>query len=223
MSEIINESEARRRLEELAPAFEIGHQYARVERSTMMPDGRFETNGEHVISLAMIGIAYASKYHPELDPHKLAFYFLFHDIDEFLHGDQSSMGISADGYVAKAEQEAEGRQEIHRRLADFPEFLTLLGTIDDLTVPENAFGKTTDKLAPGYTHEANGGKALKELYDIHDYQGIVAGAAVVDAKMYEYATHLVDVIAMRHATHKRVAQVAFGEHVWSEEPLFDIE
>lgn len=216
MSEQIGESEASRRLEELKPAFEIGHSYARVERSTIMPDDKRETNAEHVLSLAMIGIAYATKYHPELDPYKLAFYFLFHDIDEFLYGDQSSLGISHEGYKAKVTQEAEGRQEIHMRLEHFPEFLALLDTIDDLTIPENAFGKAADKLSPGYTHEANGGKALREQYAIHDYEGILDGTGVVDEKMYEYAAHFVDVIAMRRAMHKRVAQKAFGEHVWDD-------
>lgn len=216
----ISEEEALRRLGDLKPAFEMGHQYARIERATVMPDGQHETDAEHAVSLAMIGIAYAAKYHPELNPHKLAFYFLFHDLDEYLHGDVSSLGISADGYRDKVEKEKEAAEERRRRLNLFPEFLALLDEMDDLTIPEYAFGKAFDKLSPGYTHEANDGITLIERYGIRSYEDIVEAASVVDEKMYEYAAAFTDVIALRHATHRRVAGFVLNRPRWVDDTLF---
>lgn len=209
MSNHINPTEARHRLEELDPAFEMGHQYARVERKTLMPDGRFETDGEHVTSLGMICLAYASKYRPDLDPYKLSFYILFHDLDEFLHGDVSSFGISPEQYAAKVAKEEEAAEERQRRLAAFPEFMRLLDTLQDLSVPEFAFAKAFDKLAPSFTHLANEGKVIREHYGHTSATDIVEGNRTVFEKMELYAADFQDVIEMKRATVRRIAEVAF--------------
>lgn len=221
MRDHLNEPEALRRLEELDPAFEMGHQYARVERKTLMIDGRFETDGEHIASLGMICVAYAAKYRPELDPYKLAFYVLFHDLDEYLYGDETSLGISPEQYEAKTMKEQEAAAERKRRLADFPEFMKLLDTLGDLSVPEYAFAKAFDKLAPSFTHLATEGAVIRDHYGYMTYEDIVEGNRTVFEKMEKYAAEFQDVIEMKRATVRRVAEVAFGVPRWVDQPLFD--
>lgn len=211
MAERINEIEALRRLEELDPAFEMGHQYARVERKTKMPDGKFETDGEHVTSLGMICVAYATKYRPDLDPYKLSFYLLFHDLDEYLYGDESSLGVTPEQYAAKVAKEEEAADERRQRLAAFPEFMKLLDTLDDLSIPEFAFAKAFDKLAPSFTHINNGGQVIKDDYGYGSYEDIVEGNRTVFEKMEQYASEFQDVIEMKRATVRRIAQVAFTQ------------
>lgn len=209
MSEKITEPEALRRLEALDPAFDMGHRYARTERATLMPDGKFETDGEHVTSLGMICLAYATKYRPDLDPYRLSFYILFHDLDEWLHGDTSSLGISPAEYQIKEQKEQEAADERRRRLADFPEFMDLLETLNDLSVPEFAFAKAFDKLAPSFTHMANDGKVIKEHYGYASYEDILEGNKTVFEKMEKYAAEFEDVIELKRATVRRIAAVAF--------------
>lgn len=203
------EAEPLRRLEELDPAFEMGHQYARVERKTLMIDGKFETDGEHIASLGMICLAYATKYRPELNPYKLAFYVLFHDIDEYLFGDESSLGMSPEQYDAKVLKEEEAAWERKRRLADFPDFMELLDTLNDLSIPEYAFAKAFDKLAPSFAHLATKGKVIRERYGYNTYEDIFEGNRTVFEKMETYAADFQDVIEMKRATVRRIASVAF--------------
>ncbi len=209
MSERITFDEASRRLDELTPAFEIGQRYARVERATLMPDKKPETDGEHALSLGAIGVAYASKYRPELDPYKLSFYFLFHDIDEWLYGDVSSLGISPEAYGDKEAKEAEAATVREARLAHFPEFISLLRTLNDLSVPEFAFAKAFDKIAPSFTHMENNGEVARERYGYRSYDDLFEGNRTVLEKMERYATEFEDVIEMKRATIRRIADVAF--------------
>lgn len=220
MSEFIDSPEARRRLEELDPAFEMGHQYARVERATLMPDGEFETDGEHIASLGMICLAYASKYRPDLDPYKLSFYILFHDLDEYLYGDESSLGISPEQYDAKVIKEQKAAEERKLRLADFPEFMKLLDTLSDLSIPEFAFAKAFDKLAPSFTHLANDGIVIREHYGYTSADDIIEGNRTVFEKMEQYAAEFQDVIAMKRATIRRIADVAFKGPQLTRDPSF---
>ena len=206
----IREAEARRRLEELDAAFEMGHQYARVERKTPMLDDTFETDGEHIASLGMICLAYTSKYRPDLDPYRLSFYILFHDLDEYLYGDESSLGISPAQYEAKIAKEQQAAQERKRRLASFPAFMDLLETLNDLSVPEFAFAKAFDKLAPSFAHLANGGEVIRDHYGYRSYDDIVEGNWTVFEKMEKSASEFQVVLAMKRATVRRIAEVAFG-------------
>lgn len=205
----INSTEARRRIDELEEPFQLAHRYARVERATRMVDGKPETDGEHGISLALIATAYALKYHPELDPYKVFFYGVMHDIDEFLHGDTPTLGATDADFKRKDAEEAEGAAERGRILSNFPEFNQMLEGMFDLSVPENAFGKAFDKLAPGYTHADNLGRVLKETYHMTSYEDLLRSTEATDKKMFIYAAEFVDVLAMRQAMHRKVADVAF--------------
>lgn len=213
MSEYLGETESLRRLEELDPAFEMGHEYARVERKTPMSDGRLETDGEHIASLGMICVAYATKYRPELDPYKLSFYVLFHDLDEYLFGDESSLGMSPEQYEAKRLKEQQAADVRKQRLVAFPEFMELLDTLNDLSIPEYAFAKAFDKLAPSFTHLADNGQLIRNEYGYTSYEDIIEGNRTVFEKMEIYAADYQDVIEMKRATVRRIAAVAFSENV----------
>ena len=214
----ISPEEARRRIEELVEPFRLAHRYARVERATLMFDDKPETDGEHGISLAVIATAYAMKYHPELDPYKVFFYGVMHDVDEFLHGDTPTVAASQETFAQKAREEAEGATERGRILTAFEDFNTLIDGLEDTTVPENAFGKAFDKLAPGYSHEQNLGQALRERFGLRSYDDLVNSVRATDEKMAVYARAFVDVLAMRHEMHRKVGAVAFTG-VWVDEPL----
>lgn len=210
IDDTIDDVEAERRIDEMETAFRFGHEYARVKRVTKMDDGAEETDGEHALSLASMGIAYAMKYHPELDPYKLAFYFLFHDGDEAFVGDESTLGATAESLKAKKEREALGRQQWRERFKDFPQFMDLIDSLDDLSVPEYAFAKAFDKLAPGYMHKADKGATIREKYGFTTLPELIEATAATDAQMAKYAADFPDVIQLRTTMHHKVARIAFA-------------
>lgn len=207
----IKPKSARQQIEDLADVFKLAHTYARVKRATRMPDGAHETDGEHAISLAMIATAYALEYQPHLDPYKIFFYCVMHDIDEFMHGDIPTLQASNETFARKNAEEAEAASERAKILKEFPKLNAMIDDLSDISIAENAFGKAFDKLAPGYTHAANLGKALKEDFNIFSYHDIIAATRLTDEKLSIYASSFPDVIAMRHEMHKKVAEEAFGE------------
>jgi 5'-deoxynucleotidase YfbR-like HD superfamily hydrolase len=216
------DEESARRIAELEEPFQLGHRYARVDRGTLMPDGRPETDGEHAISIAIAGTCYATKYHPELDPYKVFFELVMHDIDEHLEGDTPTIGATEESLAIKDESEMRGAAEVDRILSPFPIFLEMVHDMHDLRNPETQFGKAMDKLAPGFTHEANQGQILREIYGLTSYEELLKSVELTDKKMYDYAAHLVDVIAMRQEMHRKVSRVAFQSTMWVDEPLFEM-
>lgn len=205
----ISSTEARERLQALAKPFQLGHDYARVQRATVLPDGQRETDGEHALSLAVIATAYATKYHPDLDPYKVFFYAVMHDVDEFKHGDTPTLRVTEEAYAAKDAQEADAAIERNNILKDFPVFVSMLEGMADLAVAENAFGKAFDKLAPLYTHMTNRGQVLRDEFDIHSYEQLLEATSTVDKKLLVYAAEFVDLLAMRQEAHKMVAEASF--------------
>lgn len=206
----INEAEARRRLDELAPVSKLAHEYSRVERGTEFKDGKPETDGDHVVHLGMLGVAYALKYRPDLDPGRIALYFLFHDLDEAKAGDTPTLGADAEMLKAKDLREAEGRRQIEEILQDFPEFIALLRSLHNLEAVEDEFGKAFDKLAPGYLHEETEGRTLRK-HGVTNREELYAAVKATDEKMRGYTAQHEDVMAMRLAAHERVADQVFGE------------
>ena len=218
----IDSHEARKRINGLEPVVGMAYAYARVERATVMPDGKYETDAEHAVSLAVIATAYAMKYHPELDPYKVFFYCVMHDVDEFLHGDTPTIGATAELFAKKDQEEAEAARERAQILKDYPEFNKLVDELSDLTIAENAFGKAFDKIAPGYTHAHNKGQALRERYGIDSMETLLESVKLTDEKMYTYASQFVDVLALRQEMHKKVYEDAFAPSTWIDVPLFDM-
>lgn len=218
----IDSQEARRRIDGLKPVIRLAYRYARVERATLMPDGKHETDAEHAVSLAIIATAYAMKYHPELDPYKVFFYCVMHDIDEFLHGDTPTIGATAEIFAKKDQEEAEAAIERTHILHEYPEFNKLIDGLSDLKIGENAFGKAFDKIAPGYSHSYNKGQALKDRYGLDGIDSLLESVKMTDEKMYKYASQFVDVLALRQEMHVKVAEESFAPGTWVDVPLFDM-
>lgn len=216
------DQEAAKRIEELREPFELAHRYARVERATLMPDGKHETDGEHGISLGIILACYVTKYHPEIDPYEAFFYGVMHDVDEHLEGDVPTVAITEEGLALKNEREARGAADVRRIFTEFPGFQVMIDKMQDLRNPASQAGKAMDKNTPGFTHESNLGSVLKEVYGLTSYEELLKSVALTDKKMNEYAADFEDIIAMRQEMHRKVARVAFKRPLWVDQPLFEL-
>lgn len=216
------DQEAARRIEELQGPFELAQQYARVERATLMPDGKQETDGEHGISLGVILACYVTKYHPEIDPYKAFFYGVMHDVDEVLEGDVPTIAITVEGMALKNLREERGAAYVHQVFAEFPGFIEMLDDMRNLGKPVNQLGKAMDKNTPGFTHVANLGQILKEVYGLTSYEDLLDAIHLTDKKMLEYAADFPNVIAMRQEMHRKVARIAFKRPLWVDVPLFEM-
>lgn len=211
-----------RRIEDLQPVADLAFQYARVERATKMADGKQETDAEHGIMLGFIGVAYLLRYHPELDPYKTFFYLVAHDVDEFLHGDTPTVSATSETFMRKDLEEAEAASVREHILHNFPEFNEMLDSMSDLSIPENAYGKAFDKIAPGFTHLQNLGEVLRERYALSNMDELLHSVRATDEKMETYAAEFPDILAMRRAMHRKVGQSAFAAGTWVDVPLFDL-
>ena len=205
----IDETEAERRLTELEPIAKLAHLYSRVERATRVSDGSHETDGDHVVQLQIIALAYASKYHPEIDAGKLTIYLLLHDLVEAIVGDTCTLGADEAVLSSKDDREAAGMIELEAILRDFPELMSYLHDYESIRDTEAAFGKGFDKLTPGYSHVDDKGVTLREL-GVESYDQIIEAASASDARLEVYAAAFQDVIIMRKVQHRRVARAAFG-------------
>lgn len=205
----IDNPEAHRRLDELNPVSQLAHEYSRVERGVEHVDGAPETDGDHVVHLGLLAVAYVLKYRPDLDPGRVALYALFHDIDEAKVGDTPTLGADAEALRAKDAREAEGRRQVEQDLADFPEMIELLRSLHALEKPEDEFGKAFDKLVPGFMHAATEGRIVRR-FGITNREELMAAVAATDEKMKRYTADHPDVMQMRRAGHERVADLTFG-------------
>lgn len=204
----IDEAEAERRLVELEPIAQLAHVYSRVKRATKMPDGSYETDGDHAVQLQLVALAYVTKYHPEIDAGRLTIYLLLHDIIEAIVGDISTLGADEAFLRAKDERETSGMSELRAIFRDFPIVIVYLDDYEQIRDSEAALGKGLDKLMPGYSHIDNGGEVIR-TQGIHTYEQIVQGTAAADRRLEQYASAYQDVIIMRKVQHRRVARVAF--------------
>lgn len=206
----ITEVEADRRIDELLPIARLGHLYSRVRRGIVMDDGTFETDGDHVVQLQLMSLAYVSKYHPELDPGRLMILLLVHDLREAIVGDTPTLGLNEQQLAEKDRLEASAMQELMDICKDFPVLIDYLEAYESFSSPEANFGKAFDKLTPGYSHFHDRGATLRRLYDVHSHEDLVAATEASDARLEQYAAGFQDIIAMRKALHRKVGHAAFG-------------
>jgi 5'-deoxynucleotidase YfbR-like HD superfamily hydrolase len=216
------DQEAARRIEDLQGPFELAHQYAQVERATLMSDGEHETDGEHGISTGIILASYVTKYYPDINPYEAFFYGVMHDVDEVLEGDVPTIAITPEGMALKNTSEERGAEYVRQVFAAFPGFIKMLDDMRDLRKPVNQLGKAMDKNTPGFTHEANLGQVLKEVYGLTSYEDLLEAVKLTDKKMLDYAADYPDVIAMRQEMHRKVARIAFKRPLWVDVPLFEM-
>jgi 5'-deoxynucleotidase YfbR-like HD superfamily hydrolase len=205
----ITPAEARRRIEELVPLAQLAHRYSRVERLPRLSDGTHETDGDHVVHLGVLGLAYVLKYHPELDPGKVALAIILHDVLEAIGDDVSTLGATEDDLAQKALREKQELETLREIFVDFPELMAEIEGYEELRTPEHRAVKTFDKLTPGWTHAAEGGKMLREQ-GFMTAEDIRKACAAIDERMKIYGAEFPDMRALRSDMHKYQVEVGFS-------------
>lgn len=201
--------EVKNRADDLLALSGVVNKFIDVKRATIR-HGRAETDGEHTLHLQFLAVAYAARYHPELDIGKVALYALVHDFVEVYAGDVNSLSATAEVLAQKALTEAVALQRLERELGEaWPELLEAVHRYETLADPEARFVKTFDKCDPSFTHQANAGAALHRM-GITTREELEAMGEEVRIRMKEYADEFPDVVAVREELLQRVANVTYG-------------
>lgn len=194
------------RLDELADISELVNEFMRVERATSR-DGRPETDGEHTLHAMFLGVTYAAKYHPELNPGDVALMFMVHDFDEVRVGDVNSLVADDAAMAAKEEAEEASRDFLRQKFATHPFMLDLMERYWAQVEAAPIFVRSHEKNDPSYAHIRDGGYAIRKMgiNDRDTYEKLNDQAI---ERMSAYAP--ADIVAMRRAIGKRVAEVVFA-------------
>jgi len=196
------------RVDDLLRLSGVVNKFMDVKRATLR-HGREETDGEHTLHLQFLAVAYAARYHPELDVGKVAIYALIHDFVEVYAGDINSLGATEETLSRKALAEAIAMQRLERELGEaWPEFIDTIHRYETLADPEARFIKCFDKCDPSFTHYGNAGAALHRM-GIVSREEFETMADEVRRRMEEYAGEFPDVIALRQELLNRVADVTY--------------
>ncbi|HEV7951947.1 MAG TPA: HD domain-containing protein [Candidatus Saccharimonadales bacterium] len=193
------------RLDELADISEIVNEFMRVERATSR-EGRPETDGEHTLHAMFLGVAYAAKYHPELNPGDVALMFMIHDFDEVHVGDINSLTADDATMAAKEAAEAESRDFLRQKFANHPFMLNLMERYWAQGDAEALFTRGFEKNDPSYAHIRDGGRAIRSM-GITDRDTYATLNERAIERMSTYAS--ADIVAMRRAMGRRVAEAVF--------------
>lgn len=123
-----------------------------IDRATLLPGGRKETDSHHSFSLALIAYDVCTKYCPELDVNLVVRYALVHDLVEIITGDEDTLSLNHQQLLAKHERELVAWKELQLRLADYPSLLSALKEYEGLDTPEAATVYVLDKACTIWTH-----------------------------------------------------------------------
>lgn len=186
----------------------VVNKFIDVKRATMR-QGRAETDGEHTLHLQFLAVAYAARYHPELDLGKVALYTLVHDLVEVYAGDINSLSASSQILAQKALTETLALRQLEGELGGaWPELITVLQRYEELAEPEARFVKCFDKCDPSFAHYNNGGEALRRM-GIGTREELERMDSEVRQRVLPYAEGFPDVFALRQELFDRVARVAY--------------
>lgn len=148
-----------------------------VDRATLLPGGRHETDSHHSFSLALIAYDICHMYCPELDADKVVRYALVHDLLEIITGDQDTLMLDEAGLHAKHIEEQRAAAKLHKLLAKHPALLEAYEAYERLDSPEAATVYVLDKCSTTWTHFWDAGADIhskmskpKELDEHHDRQ-----------------------------------------------------
>lgn len=193
------------RIDQLSKLSDLFSMFMKVERATRR-EGRPETDAEHTLHVMFLAVAYAAKYHPELDPGEIALLVMIHDLDELYAGDVNSLTADASAMQEKAANEMRDRQRLREELADEPYIVGLLERYWAKDDPTVHYVYSIEKLDPSFSHLRDSGSAIRamEVTDAQTYRQLDARS--VD-RMARYATS--DVLGMRRRLGDRVAFVTF--------------
>lgn len=151
--------------------------YMQVRRDIPFPaePDRFETDGEHAFSLAMIAITIAHKMGLDLDSGKIAQYALVHDLVEAHAGDVSARASDAELKI-KVDREHEAFLVIKERYSkSAPWIPELIEAYEARSDDEAKFVYSVDKQMGGYTWMSGSGIHWSKNYpskDGSDYHNV---------------------------------------------------
>lgn len=123
-----------------------------VDRATLLPGGRCETDSHHSFSLALTAYDICQKYCPELDANKVMRYALVHDLLEIITGDKDTLHLDEEGLKAKHKEEQAAMVKLRERLSDHPALLAVLEDYERLDSAEAATVYVLDKCSTTWTH-----------------------------------------------------------------------
>jgi putative hydrolases of HD superfamily len=197
-------------VDDLFTLSDIVYIFMNIQRKTVI-HGRRETDGEHTLHLQFLAVAYASRYHPNLDIGKVALYSMIHDLVEVYAGDTPTLTASAEEMIAKVELEANALARLKGELDGKWDFIIkLLEDYELLTDDESCYVRTFDKCDPAFTHYRNRGEVLREL-GIDTIDKFQSANHATEQRMTSYSGNYSDVIVVREELQSRVAEVAYPD------------
>lgn len=131
-----------------------------IDRRTLLPGGRNESDSHHSFSLALTAYDICQKYCTELDRNLVVRYALVHDLLEIILGDEDTLRSTTAELHAKHQREQAAWQHLEERLRHYPSLLLALKEYEALDTPEAATVYVLDKTCTIWTHFWDGGKSL---------------------------------------------------------------
>ncbi len=192
------------RVDSISQLSEIVSAFMRVSRATTR-DGRFETDGEHTLHLQYIAVAYAARYHPELDIGKVCLFALVHDLVEVYAGDVNSLTAT----YREIEQKHEAEKRAYRRLvrelgAGWSSLIVLIEDYEKLESKEAKFVKCFDKCDASLSHYHDKGRALKAM-GINSADQFHEVSRRTDTEIRDFGSDFQDIIEIRQELVRRVS------------------
>jgi 5'-deoxynucleotidase YfbR-like HD superfamily hydrolase len=189
---------------------DIVYAFMNIQRRSVI-EGRRETDGEHTLHLQFLAVAYAARYHQELDIGRVALYAMVHDLVEVYAGDTPTLNASVDAMIAKETLEAKALLRLKRELGGKWNFIVeLLDDYELLVDDESRFVRTFDKCDPAFTHYKNRGEVLRDL-GINTIDKFQIANNKTKLRMAPYAEKFDDVVAVREELQERIAEVAYSD------------
>lgn len=147
----------------LLPIASLALHLGEVDRATMHPDGRFESDTTHTVMLTLIACAVAAE-HPELclNVGLVAQFATVHDLPEALCGDTDTFHAqTADQRHATSDREAQAATKIAQDTHDYVWIGRMINRYRDQGEPEARFVRFMDKICPRLTNALNHGRAIR--------------------------------------------------------------
>lgn len=145
---------------------------AHVKRATKLPNGEFESDSHHSLSLALISYDIASKYCPELDTAKLLVFAMSHDLLEIITGDEDTLHYNPSELEAKRRREEQALHEFDRVFERYPVLKQAMYDYDKLDTPEAATIFVLDKACTTWTHFSDKAEYAKVARNLRSKQDI---------------------------------------------------
>lgn len=133
-----------------------------MEQRTLVdhPDDRAENVAEHANMLTRVAPLVAAELYPKLDSGLVARYAAIHDDLEAYVGDTPTFRPTIEILEHKKDLEAKALEKLKADFAHIPNYVDLIETYENQSVPEARFVRAVDKLMPITVHFNQGGRTL---------------------------------------------------------------